>query len=263
MRAGFACLLLSTSAAACHLVLPHHPGSSPTPDGGSSGHDLRLEGPVGDGARDLPRTCSRRSLTIETKGDDGEIEGQTGNLTSAGEAPLPPEVHGIYIGFWNNGPSWGYFRFRLPEAIPPDAVVTSATLLLRGLYRTTQWNPSIDALQVSLEASADAPIVDDPMAAPHLSVGRSLVSSKGVSVVRWPPQGGLDWKVDGDNRTPELAPLVGALLAAKGPFPAGAHVQLWLRGERTSGAAEVTTTVFENDNGSRPLARLDLEWCQP
>jgi hypothetical protein len=122
------------------------------------------------------------------------------------------------------------------------------------------WDPLLDALQVSLEASGDAPIVNDSAAAPDRPGGRPLVVVAGLPHLRWPLNGGLDWKVDVDNRSPELAPLFSELHRQKGELPVGAHLQLWLRGERTSGTAEVATTVFERGG---QLARLNLEWCLP
>ncbi len=253
MRAVASALSLSlVASAACHLVLPHDPQPPPGVHRDGAG-DLREDGRRLDGALDLhreggarDRACIVRWLALVADGDDGEIEGGTDWLP-AGEKP-EQEPFGIYLGYWYDAPTWGYFRFTLSE---PLTRVERARLVLQGSYATPGWDESRDALLVGLEDSADAATVTSAGQAPDKSQGRHLVGT-----LRWPAARGLEWRSGGAHASVDLAPLLNQLAKQRGALAKGAHLQLWLRGERSQGAAEVLTPARELD--PHGAARLEL-----
>lgn len=185
-------------------------------------------------------------LALGADEDDGEIEGSAGWL-SAGETP-DFEPHGLYLGFWYTDPTWGYFRFALPE---PLFEVSSARLVLQGTYATPGWDETVDGLLIGLEDSADAPVVTKAIEAPDRIAGRKLVGT-----LRWPESRGLEWRSSSPHHSINLAPLLNQLAKQRGGLAKGVHLQLWLRGDRSQGAAEVWTPARELD--AKGAARLEL-----
>jgi len=219
------------------------------PRDGTAAADLLGEGRALDRASErgdgLPGTCVVHELVLGADDDDGEIDGAA--WLPEGETP-DFEPYGIYIGFWHTQPTWGYFRFTLSE---PLTHVSSARLILEGDYATPDWDEKSDALLVGLEDSPDAPAVSNASAAPGGTEGRPLVGS-----LRWPASHGLTWRDGGPHGSVDLAPLLNQLTLQRNGLAKGAHLQLWLRGERTTGAAEVLTPARELD--VRASARLRL-----
>ncbi len=164
-------------------------------------------------------------MFIEEDLDDGamwpSVGGDVGMWLPSGESR--PGFG--FLGEYPDGHAYyGYFRFHLPEAIPADAIISSANLEIRG-WTVYQWNYDADALRIWLQDSADAPQVaglDDYPAA------NGSVELRGESA-RWPAQGGLEWDTSmALNATPDLATLVADLVAARGGFEMDDHVQLWI-----------------------------------
>jgi hypothetical protein len=153
--------------------------------------------------------------------DDGAIfvDGMTPAWLPSGERDL-----GGFFGEYPLGePYFGYFRFALPEAIAADAIVHAVVLELHG-WAIHQWSAEEDALIVFVEMSADAAQVDGADAFPP--AGQTLLGDESV---RWPAEGGLVWAIDGPNASPDLSPLLQALVDTHGGLQSGAHVQFWLR----------------------------------
>jgi hypothetical protein len=241
-------VLIAGAGSACHLVLPHQP-RDPSPDAAPVSDqrgERRLDG-TPDRTRDQQRpACLPRVLALDTDADDGEIEGAAGWLP-AGETP-EQEPHGLYIGYWYTDPTWAYFRFALPA---PLSEASSARLVLQGTYATPGWDEKNDGLLIGLEESADAAVVSKASEAPDRSQGRKLVGT-----LRWPESRGLEWRSSGRHVSVELAPLLNQLAKQRGGLAKGAHLQLWLRGDRSAGAAEVHSPARELD--AKAAARLEL-----
>jgi hypothetical protein len=56
--------------------------------------------------------------------------------------------------------------------------------------------------------------------------------------VRWPEELGLAWQHPGPNSTPDLSPLLQALVDEYGGLEAGAHVQFWIAIDVVDGLGE-------------------------
>lgn len=153
--------------------------------------------------------------------DDGAMFADAFGTTwlPSGEGDL-----GGFLGEFPLGePYFGYFRFALPQAIAADTLVQSVVLELHG-WTTYQWSAEQDALLVFIEISADAAQVAGADAFPL--TGKTLLAKE---FIRWPSKGGLEWDIDGPNLSPDLSPLLQALVDNYGGLESGAHVQFWVR----------------------------------
>lgn len=256
----------SSAALLCLLVLPlgcrqiagYSAGpADPRHDGASDARatDGRLDGrrPT-DGGADSDG-CPWVEVPLASADDDGEIWG-SGSFDTKGEEPnIAGEPDGIYCGNWHEGPTWAFFRFTLPTTLTR---VDAAHLELWGIATAGVWDPNKHALRLLVEADAHAPPATQFDDRPETSRGRATIQSS----LRWPEEGGLTWKIEDYNRSPNLALLFQELAEEQGlgGLVAGMTVQLWLRGDFTDVAAEVTTPYFGAPD-YRP-ARLMLSVCE-
>lgn len=239
-----------------------------------------VKGATGDGAMppmdagpDSDDYCvdGRRFLTIhiDANDDDGEFAGleRDAILHRDGEKPtnLP---RGLYTGIWNDGRTWSYFRFTLPTAVPDEATVLSAHLVLYGLatYGPDALNDDNRFLDVYLENVRDTTV---PMV---LSEGMNDTpdgENHGVrdtvkTDVRWRFPTMSDFKVDGWNRSPDLSSQVKALVRDKGPLLENGHVTFWLTNMGLN-ATNLMELAFEDwsaeaDHHARLV--LEIDGCE-
>lgn len=219
-------------------VLQHHDAQQ----------DLRA-----DAADQGAPTVGQQSLAIIDNLDDGQIvdnwqtqwfpAGEPGGITFAGQFAS------------GNAAVWAYLRFALIKPIPAGSRITQATLRAFGLH-LYQWDILTDALQVTLEDSADAPRVQSEDDAPDSGIGRKELPLS----VRWPATGGLNWAVGAYNASPNLQSLVQALVDARGGLEQGAHLQFWLRHVDRMVDSEVGMEDFSKDPVAGAHAQLDLGW---
>lgn len=224
--------------------------STTTKDGGQDDLDLSA---LQDRGIDTT-TCTEHPIVLSHADDDGEI--WPGYFNSDGEKPKDPaEPDGIYIGNWDVGPTWAFFRFTLPTTLPR---VDGAYLELWGIATTKNWDPQKHALRILLEADAKAQPATRAEDRPETSMGRPTIPT----MLRWPASDGLVWKIGDYNRTPDLLPILQDFLNTTGQpgFEAGMTLQFWLRGTLSDGNAEVTTPYFGAPN-YQP-ARLVLLVCE-
>lgn len=156
--------------------------------------------------------------------DDGSM--YPGDRTGGGAwLPSGESMAGLaYLGEFPDGlPYWGYFRFTLPSELPFGTTVVAASLTIRG-EDLWQWDTTSQGLVILAEHEADAPQVDGLEHRPDTGAVALTTAS-----VRWPPAGGLEWQVGGDNVSPDLAALIQEVIDDRGGLAAGGHVQLWIR----------------------------------
>ena len=183
-------------------------------------------------------------LVMASAADDGEIDSTSW---------LPNGESGVlFMGYWSGADTWGYHRFALTQAIPQGAVVTAAVLELYGSY-ADQWDAMTEALEVRAEKTADAQVVTKAGDEPFVPGGRPVT----VTAVRWPPSGGLAWKINAYNSSTDLSPVLQEVVTAQGGLAQGSHVQLWVRAAQTS-TGEVACPAY-GTAGFQP-ARLTLTW---
>jgi len=162
-----------------------------------------------DGGLVLP--CAEQAIQVTLDSNDGYIHGfDWYNSGWNGD---------LYIGFYQGTPIWGYFRFQIPEDVPPFDVVT---LSLWG-DGDDSWGPQ-DLLAIGIENGPDPAAVDGPGDAPDRTNGRPLLNPE----VPWPGTGGgLTWLPGEWNESPNLFPALQPLLD-QGGLQGGQHIQLWV-----------------------------------
>ena len=80
--------------------------------------------------------------------------------------------------------------------------------------------------------------------------------------VPWPESGGLAWSSGVREQSPGLAPLIQELVDRHGGLAAGAHVQLWIRGDGYT--ADATAGMRDSSHpGDGPPPELVLAWTAP
>lgn len=151
---------------------------------------------------------------------------------------------------------YGYMRFRLPAALPAGSIVDGVVLEISG-HDEYQWQGAY-ALRVWVQDTADAPAVGGTFDYPQ--DGSSVVLS--TDSVRWPESGGLVWQQPGPNATPDLAPLVQALVDAHDGLAAGAYVQFWIGEDVLDGTGE-EVGWFDSIAGAERAPRLTLGFHPP
>lgn len=180
-------------------------------------------------------------LVIDDDFDDGAMWPSTGQGPGAwfpsGEAKAAPGQ--AFMGEHPNGNAYfGYFRFRLPMALPPGTIVTAAHFELSG-WGLYLWSSGKHALRIHVERSPDAPqvasLADYPD--PTQPDATPLVDES----VRWPENGGLLWNIVDTNVSPQItAPLQALIDGQAEGLAEGAHVQLWIGADDLgSGTREV------------------------
>ncbi|MCA9603311.1 MAG: hypothetical protein KC417_14865 [Myxococcales bacterium] len=220
--------------------------------GACSGWDWHVPGyTAGDGAMDAGAdasdgalACSGSPVTvpIATNGDDGNYtiaapkSNWWQNFPSGGLNGTADDEVGIYAGLDAYVSKVAYFRFVLPFALESEADVESAHLELWGLGEDGMQigEPSKRRIDIYLEDTADAAPVDvsdlnyeeddaDVPAVGYIPGPRTVLSNP----VIWAFPDPDDWRFPALNRTADIALLLRALIAARGPLAAGAHVQFW------------------------------------
>jgi hypothetical protein len=163
------------------------------------------------------------AMSIADDADDGEV-------FAAIPDPWFPSGEAVdngrsFIGWWDQTPIWGYFRFSLPNPLPAGAFLRTATLTLvagdPGGSQGLPWDPSTYALEVAAEASPNPP----PVSSTHFPSGPDpavLTTTR----VRWPATGGNVWPAVGRATTsPNLAEMLRAVVSD----PSIQAVQLWVQ----------------------------------
>ncbi len=233
-------------------------------DGGGDGGDEA--GTDADPPPDAPPDEVPVSVSIAVADDldDGELDGSE-SFGEAGYAPQGERSCWTYAGAYDpatapgDGRTVSFFRFALPEAIPPGARIDEARLRLfgRDLWR---WRPEEHTLWVFVERSLDAPRISSIADLPGVpGEGRPLL---GVSVA-WGVEAGeeLHWRLEGWNESPDLSPLFQGLVRELSGLAEGAHVQLFLFRVGAATDGEVAAEDFCHEASNH--ATLRLSWTEP
>lgn len=181
-------------------------------------------------------------LEIASTADDGEVDYD--KVLEHGEVPVDGRVNGIRIGNWENEPTWGFYRFRIPDGVVLEQI-TSAHLSLWGLEMDGEplWN-GVSGKGLTVWLSQEK----DPGTVANISQG-SLFGPE-----RWPNVGGLLWSLDQRNDSPDLTDLFSQSVAEPGD-----HLLFWLKADFSDIDAEVVTNDFTNGENS---AQLVLTMCE-
>ncbi|MCA9664328.1 MAG: hypothetical protein KC503_02035, partial [Myxococcales bacterium] len=147
---------------------------------------------------------------------------------------------------------WLFLRFTLADDIR-RASPLQARLKIWGVA-SSNWSSDRHALLVLVEDSANAPVTTDPSHSPDKPSG-----VKTLQELRWPASGGLGWKTDDYNEV-DVSALIFALANAY-DLRAGAHVQLWIRGDFSTESAEVATLPPSDGSYRSPV--LEIDHCAP
>lgn len=193
-------------------------------------------------------SCPTLQLDVSGPADDGYFYGTDLKVNGA-------STNELWIGSWGEI-EWGYFRFALSQPVAKGAVIVGAKLSLYGLA-ADGWDPSLHALDVFVEKSADAPVVTTAADLPFTSTGRPMASA----MARWPATGGLTWNTQAYNTSPELAALIQEVVDSQGGLAAGSHLQIWVKGSQLAQADLATPDYTASGYSSHP-ARLTLRYCQ-
>lgn len=147
---------------------------------------------------------------------------------------------------------FAYLRFTLPQAVPADATITSATLELFG-HATYLWSDG-HALRVWAQESDDAPQVSGLADYPDAG----LVQLGDLSL-RWADadDAGLTWAIPGPNASPDLAAVLQHLVDGNGGLDEGAHIQLWVAEDELGGMGE-EVGWYDSIAGAETSPRLTL-----
>jgi hypothetical protein len=254
---GCGFVVLACLHAGCHLVYSYSERDASEPGDLEHGERALLDS-RGDHA--VCPSLIPQILPLAAAQDDGEIEvaGTYRSWMEQGETPdaASGDPPGLYMGNWDTGLTWAYFRFPLSAPIPAGASVVEATLELWGKHATAGWSTNNHALRVHGELSADAPVVSSSDDLPD--VGSRAFTQQSV---RWPPSGGLTWYLGAYNVSPNLSAIVQEVLTAQGGLAAGSYLQLWLSGDFSTGAAEVATPEFRESQPQDHSPRLTLRHC--
>lgn len=209
--------------------------------------DTGADAGVQDGA------CRSYAISVQGDIDDGEIS-ETLQLLMGGESGT------IFAGAWSVvsgfAPTYGYFRFVLPEALDATSGF-EARLRLLSLGTVGTWDNQAHGLVIRLEDTADAAPPVFGTDSPASPTGRPMISGS----VRWPAAGGLNWPNGATQRSPDLAALLRTLATQRAGLLAGAHVQLWLTGDQLDLAAEAGAVDFSVNPLLAAVLELDFH-CQ-
>lgn len=255
----------------------------------SSSEDASGEGTTGSGSSGADGTDDASSGGDEASTDSGNAQtsasdetGTTGDTTLVGplvpddnldDGAIYPAANGYsahwypsgednaegrqYLGQFPNGAQYyAYMRFRLPAAVPAGSIIDSAVLEIAG-HDEYAWAGAY-ALRVWVQDTPDAPAVGGVTDYPQ--DGGSVVLS--ADSVRWPEVGGLPWQQPGPNATPDLAPLLQALVDTHGGLAADAYVQFWIGEDVLDGSGE-EVGWFDSLAGAEHAPRLTLRVVPP
>lgn len=195
-------------------------------------------------------------LLVEDDFDDGAMwpDAQVpGAWLPSGES----EPGHAFMGEYPTGSAYyGYFRFRLPIALPAGTIITAAHFEVGGLGDYL-WNPRSDALRIWIERSTDAAQVSSLDAYPETA--NVVAAQLGNESVRWPEVGGLSWNVLETNASPQLVlPFQELLEGDDLGLAEGAHVQLWI-GADDLGNGNREVAWVDRSGASDNVGRLWLE----
>lgn len=235
-----------------------------------SAHDAAHDAMTPDAAQEAMTPdlggCVQQQQTLQVNADvnDGEIDYDF-TWRVGGEVNTKGDPPGDYMGYWTDwtnkvvGPTWSYFRYKLTQAIPATATAVDGHLHLHGIdtpVSSAGWESKKHALRAHVEDAADADPVTVSTKSPESASGRAIIAPP----VRWPAVGGLVWNTNGYNQLTTLGPPLQALILKRGGLAAGAHVQIWIRGDFSQGSAEVATPDIARPN-YKP-AKLTISWCE-
>ncbi len=202
-----------------------------------------------------PNGECEQTLSISADVEDGEV-GVIGTLTLLPQGELGIDLEGIYMGAWSGFRTAGYFRFALPEGLAAGERLRYATLRLWG-QNVDSWNFDTDQLRIQLENVADAQAVTNLSRTPDDEEAEPMISPAQL----WPEDGGLEWIVNDFNDSPNLAPMLSALVEQQGGINPGAHVIFWVAGDFNDGEREVATLDFSAAEAEGRQAQLVLSRC--
>lgn len=202
-------------------------------------------------ARDCTSGCTEVTVSSGLDDDDGainrgqlHISGVTGGL--------------IELGHLAGDPAWGYFRFRLPTAIPSGASIVDTRLTLQP-DPADGWDEARHQLRIFAEDTADAAVITSFEERPDGTVP-GFVRAVLDTPVGW-NDAGLPWPADGPISTPSLAPLLQRLVDDRGGLAVGSHVQFWIRGEGFS--VDAAVVVADGSRPSTPQTSFTFVFVRP
>ncbi|QQR91211.1 MAG: hypothetical protein IPJ88_05625 [Myxococcales bacterium] len=210
-----------------------------------------------DAGDPVPKT---QTIKIATDGDDGEVT-ETSYYPQGESSSGAAFAHRIFMGTWSGEMYWGYFRFKLQQAISAQANVTSATMKGYSVGTDGVWQSSQDWLVIHLEDSANPSAVQGISDDPYATGGRSLYPGLSVS---WNANHQLPWLEAPQQRwetTPDLSVLIQALVDKYGGLALNAYVQLWIRGGNSL-SEQAQVGVWDYAQGSATAAELTIEWTE-
>jgi hypothetical protein len=186
------------------------------------------------------------SVSIAADVDDGMI--RDGVHSMSGDVD-----HHIHLGQSSGASSWGYFRFTMLADIPAAAVLDEVRLRLPAAIATA-WDESAHGLRVFVEDSADAAPITDAREAPD-GTTPGFVRYPVPTAIDW-GAGGLAWPTGETVTSPDLSVALDELLQNHGGLAAGAHLQLWVRGDGSTADGAVATRDLSGGAG----ATLTVRW---
>lgn len=197
-------------------------------------------------------TLGSFSVSISQNVDDGAIIGQKWASGDSGSTSV------TWAGEWYYGErEYAFLRFALPEALPTGTVVTTATLNTWGID-VDSWNPLVDALQVWVHDSADAPPITG--GAPNLYPGDSGGTTLSKTSVIWKTGAGpgLTWNLGAWNQV-EVKDLLQDLVGRHNGLNSGSHVQFWIAKKDLS-FGERDVEIEDFDAGDIHRANLAVQY---
>jgi|LNFM01.1.fsa_nt_gb hypothetical protein len=203
---------------------------------------------------------SSQRVVIALDEDDGQISirGVGWVFDTRGETPPNMLPRGIYMGYWNGGATWGFFRFSLRSAVPASMRIADARLRLWGIARDGDWNRGQMALEVRAERAATALPVSSAAQRPfNADAGVTLTDAR----VRWPIERDASaWAIDALNESPDLSPLIRELQQQFSGFAAGASLRLWIAAPAED-AFDHEVAAHDVGNAVTKGAQLELVLC--
>ena len=234
-----ACGLLWLACGACSVLFePGHAAKAGDAATGDADADAATGG-----------NCDDTTIKLDDIANDGEIDGSD-FLPNGEPVETASEIAGIYMGAWNDSPTWGYFRFLIP-ASPRMMTIKSAELSLWGTDIAI-WDASQDALRIHVENTADSLPVTSAGQAPRATDATPVLDE----TIRWPSAGGLGWKTGEYNVSPDLIAPLQSLYSKHPDQSAERHITFWIRGDFEDGSREVIANDLFVDNAHPTQLRI-------
>ncbi len=176
-------------------------------------------------------------IFIAANGDDGNI--YNGSLYPNGD-----DGSNAWIGGDSAYYQWGFFRFTLSAAIPSGATINAGTKIALYGVDSYSWGTG-DYLTIYATNSSDA---SQP------STGGEPTPLTTASV-RWPASGDLTWPT-GQYNERDIVSIIQELVDDYGGLSSGAHILIWIRGEKSNSWLAAEDYNSSNNN----LAKLTIEY---